>query len=58
MESGKVIQAIYNDDDVLMAAVKKVKAERYHIEEVYTPFPVHGLERIAILDRTWLSVRR
>ena len=24
--SNKVIQALYNDDDVLMAAVKKVKA--------------------------------
>ena len=41
METSKVIHAIYTDDDVLMSAVKKVKAERYHIEEIYTPFPVH-----------------
>ncbi len=41
----KVIHAIYTDDDVLMNAVKKVKAERYHIEEIYTPFPVHGLDK-------------
>ena len=42
MESSKVIHAIYTDDDELMAAVKKVKAAKHHIEEVYTPFPVHG----------------
>ena len=45
METSKVIHAIYNDDDVLMAAVKKVKAERYHIEEIYTPFHIHGLDK-------------
>ena len=27
MEASKVIHAIYTDDDVLMSAVKKVKAE-------------------------------
>jgi hypothetical protein len=56
MESGKVIQAIYNDDDVLMAAVKKVKAERYHIEEVYTPFPVHGLDKAMGLAPTKIAI--
>jgi hypothetical protein len=29
----------------LMSAVKKVKAEKHHIEEIYTPFPVHGLDK-------------
>lgn len=32
--ANKVIQALYNDDDVLMLAVKKVKAAKYHIEEI------------------------
>ena len=40
--ASKVIHAFYNDDDVLMHAVKKVKAAKHHIEEVYCPFPVHG----------------
>jgi len=56
MESGKVIQAIYTDDDVLMAAVKKVKAERYHIEEIYTPFPVHGLDKAMGLAPTRIAI--
>src|SRR5690554_7136243 len=38
------IYAIYTDDDLLLDAVKKTVAEDYHISEVYTPFPVHGLD--------------
>ena len=45
MEASKVIHAIYTDDDVLMSAVKAVKAKRFQIEEIYTPCPVHGLDK-------------
>jgi hypothetical protein len=56
METSKVIHAIYNDDDVLMDAVKKVKTERYHIEEIYTPFPVHGLDKAMGLAPTRIAI--
>ncbi len=56
METSKVIHAIYTDDDVLMSAVKKVKAEKYHIEEIYTPFPVHGLDKVMGLEPTRLAI--
>jgi hypothetical protein len=55
-ESSKVIHAIYTDDDTLMSAVKKVKAERYHIEEVFTPFPVHGLDKAMGLAPTRIAI--
>ena len=56
MESGKVIQAIYTDDEELMAAVKSVKANKHHIEEVYTPFPVHGLDKAMGLAPTRIAI--
>ncbi len=56
MESTKVIQAIYTDDDVLMAAVKSVKAEKHHIDEIYTPFPVHGLDKAMGLAPTRIAI--
>ncbi|MGA1227380.1 MAG: DUF3341 domain-containing protein [Tamlana sp.] len=56
MEASKVIHAIYTDDDVLMSAVKKVKAERHHIEEIYTPFPVHGLDKAMGLAPTRIAI--
>jgi hypothetical protein len=56
MEASKVIHAIYTDDDVLMSAVKKVKAARFHIEEIYTPFPVHGLDKAMGLEPTRIAI--
>ena len=56
MEASKVIHAIYTDDDVLMSAVKKVKDAKHHIEEVYTPFPVHGLDKLMGLAPTRLAI--
>ncbi len=52
----KVIQAIYTDDDILMNAVKSVKEKKYHIEEIYTPFPVHGLDKAMGLPHTRLAI--
>lgn len=54
--SNKVIHAIYNDDDVLMSAVKKVKAAHHHIEEIYTPFPVHGLDKAMGIPHTRIAI--
>lgn len=56
MDTTKVIQAIYNDDDILMSAVKTVKAEKLHIDEVYTPFPVHGLDKALGLAPTRIAI--
>jgi len=54
--ASKVIHAVYNDDDILMHAVKKVRAEHHHIEEVYTPFPVHGLDKAMGLADTRIAI--
>lgn len=54
--STKVIHVLYNDDDVLMDAVKATRAAHHHIEEVYTPFPVHGLDKALGLAPTRLAI--
>jgi hypothetical protein len=54
--ASKIFRALYNDDDILMNAVKKVREEKHHIEEVYTPFPVHGLDKALGLDETRISM--
>lgn len=35
---------VFDDEDVLITAVKKIRASGIKIHEVYSPFPVHGLE--------------
>src|SRR6476620_11025482 len=56
MSTNKVIHAIYTDDDILMDAVKASRAAHHHIEEVYTPFPVHGLDKAMGLSPTRLAI--
>lgn len=56
MSSSKVIHAFYNDDEVVLDAVKKVKAANHHIEEVFCPFPVHGLDKALGLAPTRLAI--
>ena len=54
--SNKVIHVLYNDDDILMDAVKTTRAAHHHIEEIYTPFPVHGLDKAMGLAPTRLAI--
>ena len=54
--SNKVIHVLYNDDDILMDAVKQTRAAHHHIEEIYTPFPVHGLDKAMGLAPTRLAI--
>jgi hypothetical protein len=54
--SNQVIHALYDDDDVLLKAVKDIRSEKHHIEEVYTPFPVHGLDKAMGLEETRIAI--
>jgi len=54
--SNQVVHALYDDDDVLLKAVKEIRSEEHHIEEVYTPFPVHGLDKALGLEETRLAI--
>lgn len=54
--SKKIVRALYDDDDVLLSAVRKVRENNYNIEEVYTPFPVHGLDKVMGLKKTRLAI--
>ena len=51
-----VIHAMYTDDDVLMNAVKEVRKKHLHINEVYSPFPVHGLDKAMGLEDTRIAI--
>ncbi|MEO9873004.1 DUF3341 domain-containing protein [Ekhidna sp.] len=50
------VLGVYEDEDVLMDAIKTVRESGVKIEEVYSPFPVHGLEDALGYKRSWLSI--
>lgn len=57
MEADKhFVVGIFDDEDVLLDGVKKVRSSGIRIHEVYTPFPVHGLDEALGYSRTRLPV--
>ena len=54
--SNKVLHVLYKDDDILMDAVRQTRAAHHHIEEIYTPFPVHGLDKAMGLAPTRIAI--
>ena len=54
--ANKFLHAIYDDDDKLLDAVKFLIKEGVYIEDVFTPFPVHGLDKALGLEPTRISI--
>ena len=55
MSTTKIIYGLYGDDDDLMHGVKAFNDKGIKINEVYTPFPVHGLDKALGLRKTRIS---
>ncbi len=50
------ILGVYDDEDVLLHAVKEVRGTGVKIHEVYSPYPVHGLEHVLGYKRSKLPI--
>lgn len=57
MDSGKnYIVGIYEDEDVLKNAITEIRGKGIKIHEVFTPYPIHGLEDVLGYRRTRLPI--
>ncbi len=56
MSNTKKIYGIFDDEDILLSSVKKIRSESVNIKEVYSPFPVHGLDKALGLAETRMGV--
>lgn len=54
--TGKFLVGIYDDDDVILEAVGKVKKAGVNIHEVYSPFAIHGMEIAIGHPRTRIGI--
>ncbi|MFN0274298.1 MAG: DUF3341 domain-containing protein [Chitinophagales bacterium] len=54
MTNKKIVFGLFEDEQVLMKAVKTVRNEGLKISDVLTPFPVHGLDEAMGLRQTKL----
>ena len=57
MESNKhFVLGVYDDEDVLLSGIQKVRESGVKIMEVYSPFPVHGIDDALGYKRTRLPI--
>jgi len=55
MDTTKIIYGLYGDDDDLLHGIDALQKKGITINEVYTPFPVHGLDKLLGLKKTRIS---
>jgi len=51
-----IIYGLYNDEEDLLRAVKQANSDHLEIMDVYTPFPVHGLDPLLGLSESRLHI--
>jgi hypothetical protein len=54
--TGKFLVGVYDDDDVILHAVPKVRRAGVKIMEVYSPFPIHGMDIALGHPRTKIGI--
>jgi hypothetical protein len=54
--SDKVFYAMYDDDDVLKDGAKKLVSKGVKVSEVFSPFPIHGIDPIIGIKNTRLGI--
>lgn len=54
-EKTKFLVGIYDDESILIPAVKKIREQGVQIHDVYTPYPVHDLDHYLGYRRTRLA---
>ena len=52
----EILHAIFDDEEVLLDSVKKLRDNDICISEVYSPFPIHGLDHILGLKETRMAI--
>ncbi|MFM1914332.1 MAG: hypothetical protein RLZZ531_1 [Bacteroidota bacterium] len=54
--SDKVIYVMYDDDEALKDSAKKLVSKGVKISEVFSPFPIHGIDPIIGVKNTRLGI--
>lgn len=56
MNNKVTINALYGDDDIIVSACKKLKEAGIKVKDVFSPFPIHGIDPIIGVPRTRLAI--
>jgi hypothetical protein len=56
MSTTKEIHGLFSDEEVLKASAKALVAKGVHIKDVFSPFPIHGIDPIIGVPPTRLHI--
>jgi len=51
-----ILYAMYDDDDKLMDGAKKLVSNGVHVNEVFSPMPIHGIDDVIGVKHTRLGI--
>ena len=52
----KIIHAIFDDEQDVLSVVKDLRDQEIVVNEVYSPFPIHGLDPVLGLKETRMAI--
>ena len=52
----KIFHVMYDDDAKVMVAAKSLVGQGIRVKDVYSPFPIHGIDPIIGIKRTRLAI--
>ena len=51
-----IIHAIFDDEQDVLSVVKDLRDNNFEVNEVYSPFPIHGLDPVLGLKETRMAI--
>ena len=52
----KIFHVMYDDDAKVMTAAGKLVGQGIRVKDVYSPFPIHGIDPVIGIERTRLAI--
>jgi hypothetical protein len=56
MAATKTIHGIYDDEQLVLKGAKQLGDAHIRVKEVFSPFPIHGLDPVIGLERTRIAI--
>ena len=50
------IHAIYDDEEPLLATAHELRSQGIRVKDVFSPFPIHGLDAAIGVPRPWIAI--
>jgi hypothetical protein len=51
-----ILYGIFDDEEALLSSVKEIRSNNIEIEEVFSPFPIHGLDKALGFKETRMAI--